>query len=578
MPHCLRFDLLDPAQADHVAGLERTSHRASNVTGREALAHELGEAEREDSNLSLGLYDGAELVGYVLAYVMPIGLNGDTGETVYLSDVALKIGYRRHMPELIARWRDLIGRYCPHTPIEIHADEPEMKKWRTAYEPVFADLGYRMSATERVDDRAPGLARFWARWEPAPPPRDDARALPVLASCTVAGESYDVRVVYSATHWARLERVWDELVHRTADATGMQSFAYQRTWWNAFGLGDRLWIATIWHGETLVGIAPLRVRAVHGPLGWARELTFIGTRWEVDRPTFLFGDHVEACTVALLHALAAPEAPWDRISLYEQSAAAHVPRALSVFAADRGCLQRRAPDSVCPYLVLDRSFDDYFASRSKHFRKRVRAAHRKLESQGELRLERVCDWPQVREALASYRELERTSWKNASDVGLGDDRRSRFFDELLAELGPKGQLHVLSLSIDGRTIAATIAFVHGRQYYSLQIVHDAEWAEFSPGTVLEYLELTECHGGGYAEYDFLGGFLNNKLRWTSTVRETIQLQVARRTPRELVRHAWHAHVSPRARALLERAGLLERALKLHEEVTERVQQALDRRT
>src|SRR5262245_20356214 len=125
MPHCLRFDLLDTREVDQIAGLERVSHRASNVTGREALAHELGEAEREDSNLSLGLYDRAKLVGYVLAYVMPVGLNGDAGETIYLSDVAIEVGYRRYMPELIARWRDLIERLCPHLAVEIHADEPE---------------------------------------------------------------------------------------------------------------------------------------------------------------------------------------------------------------------------------------------------------------------------------------------------------------------------------------------------------------------------------------------------------------------------------------------------------------------
>jgi len=576
MPQCLRFDLLDTHEVDQIAGLERASHRPSNVTGRDALAQELEEAEREDSNLSLGLFDGAKLVGYVLAYAMPVGLNGDAGEAIYLSDVVLQVGYRRHAPELMARWRDLIERLCPHLAVEFHADEPEMKKWRTVYEPVFADLGYRMSAVERVDERAPGMPRFWTRWEPVAPPRDDAHALPVSTSCSVAGELYEVRIVYCATHWARLERAWDELVHRTADATGLQSFAYQTAWWSCFGLSDRLWIVTIWRGETLVGIAPLRSEATRGALGWTRELSFIGTRWEVDRPTFLFGEHVEACTVALLHCLAAPDAPWDRILLYEQLPAAHTARALSVFAADGGHLQRTAPDSVCPYLVLDRSFEDYFAARSKHFRKRVRAAHRKLESQGELRLDRVCDWPQVRDALAKYRELERSSWKNERGVGLGDARRSRFFDQLLADLGPKGQLHVLSLSIDGRLIAATIAFVHARQYYSLQIAHDAEWAEFSPGTVLEYLELTECHQGAYAEYDFLGGFLNNKLRWTSTVRETQQLRIARHTPRELLRHTWLAHLSPRVRAALRRAGLLESALRLHGKIVDRLERALER--
>jgi hypothetical protein len=39
------------------------------------------------------------------------------------------------------------------------------------------------------------------------------------------------------------------------------------------------------------------------------------------------------------------------------------------------------------------------------------------------------------------------------------------------------------------------------------------------------MELESCFTGDCLEYDFLGDFLNNKLRWTSTVRASKELHI-----------------------------------------------------
>jgi CelD/BcsL family acetyltransferase involved in cellulose biosynthesis len=87
-------------------------------------------------------------------------------------------------------------------------------------------------------------------------------------------------------------------------------------------------------------------------------------------------------------------------------------------------------------------------------------------------------------------------------------------------------------------------------FYSLQIAHDAEFSRSSPGTYLEALEMEQCFGGGLREYEFLGGFLNNKSRWTSTFRFTTQLHVFRRTPFFRALHAVVFGLKPRIKALV----------------------------
>ena len=563
MSSCIYFE---PLTADHVeamADVERAVHREHNVHGLEDLKEELVEADQK-GNLSLAVFDGARMVGYVLAYLEPEGCEDGSGEpSVYVSDLGLLPGYRRLLPEVLGRWSDRLHAELAQHPLEAHSFAPELEKWRVGLAPLFADLGFRLADQRKVDEED-GLEQFWIRFDPCPAPSQDPRDVPALASHEVAGERYDVRVTQHASHWARLEPFWNVLVSQTPDATGFQSFEYLNAWWRCFGLERRrLLILTFWCGRELRGIAPLTTRAVRTLAGWKRELSFVGTGWEVDRPSFLFGVHGEACTEVLTRCLDSEQAPWDRAHLFEQVGDAPYLPQLGSWAKRRRHYWRAEKDTTSAYLRLEGSFEDFLSSRSRHFRKRVRSAVRKLEEAGELRFERCTDWPRVAEELVRYRELEARSWKHGREEGLGEAKRSRFYDEMLQWLGPKGRFHVLSLTLDGRLISSTIAMVYESLYYSLQIVHDAEFDRYSPGTVLEYYELRDCFESGWVEYDFLGGHLNNKGRWTSSFRDTSSFYLEKRTLASIFKHAWLLRLRPLVLDLLERSGLRMKVLTWH---------------
>ncbi len=575
MAPCLYFAVLEAGHARQVAALERSVHRQENVHGFRELREELASAERK-GNLSLGLWDRAKLVGYVLAYVELHGCeDGSDAPTVYISDLAVLPGYRRMLRELIGRWGDLVRASNPDLPVEAHSFRPEFEKWHSALAPLFADAGFRISSYRQVDEEGE-LARFWIRWHHCSPPRQDPRAIGVIASYVVGGRTYDVRVVQDALQWSRLEPFWNTLLHETPESTGFQSYEYMRAWWRCFGLPRRrLLILTFWHGGELRGIAPLALLAIRTLSGWVRELSFLGTRLEVDRPTFLFGNHVQECTEALIRCLDESDAPWDRLHLHEQTAEGPYVPALCAYAESRQQHAVVQDDAVSPFLPLETSFEAFLASRSRHFRKRVRSAVRKLESCGKLRFDRCSDWPRVTDALRSYRNLEARSWKNGHEAGIGETRRAAFYDQLLRTLGPKGAFHVLSLTLDDQLIASTIAMVHGTNYYSLQITHDSDYSKFSPGTVLEYFELQDCFGSDYTEYDFLGGHLVNKRRWTSDARHSVRVVITKRSAWSPLEHFWLLQLRPRVRTLLARSGLLSRAVVFHGRIKEQIARLLN---
>jgi CelD/BcsL family acetyltransferase involved in cellulose biosynthesis len=497
---------------------------------------------------SLGLFDADRLVGYVLAR-----LPQPADSAVQLSDWAVRERYRECVPELVARWFDRVHELCPHRALEI---EPAAACAPHADQGIAAlrDLGFAPAAGEASAPAAGSGSLHLVRTAGA---SADPRALPVLASFAIAGRSYEVRVVRSGIAWDSLEPFWDALLERTPGATGFQSFDVLRAWWRCYGQAARLWIGTIWRDGELCGIAPLQVSAVRSLRGWLgtqRKLEWIGAIYLTHRPTFLFGESGEACSEVWMRLLERGDAPWDVLYLHGQLPDAPVLGRLRELAGRRRYLLRTEPDLASPYVSRDRSFDEFFAERSRMHRQNVRSAQRKLEGMGALRFELVSqDGPRLREALERYRELEGRSWKSRHDFSTGGSARRAYYDELLRVLGPKRRIQLAFLRLRERPLAGAIAVIHGRHYYHLEITYDAEFARYSPGTVLEYLELQEFFAGPYTEYDFLGGGLEHKQRWTGQLRELVQVHVAR-SPGAVLGYYWLKRVRPWLGSLAARAA------------------------
>jgi hypothetical protein len=94
------------------------------------------------------------------------------------------------------------------------------------------------------------------------------------------------------------------------------------------------------------------------------------------------------------------------------------------------------------------------------------------------------------------------------------------------------------------------------RYASLHIAFDTTFSRFSPGVLLTAYELERAYGRtDMEEYDFLGGFLENKTTWTDKLRPTQQLFVYRRDFLFSVLFFWHFRVEPALKRALKRAGL-----------------------
>jgi CelD/BcsL family acetyltransferase involved in cellulose biosynthesis len=330
--------------------------------------------------------------------------------------------------------------------------------------------------------------------------------------------------------------------------TVFQTYGYQRLWWRHFGAASKLFVVLILREGRVCGIAPLQIRTVKFHGRFCRELAFIGSRWEVDRPVFLVPQERPLVLRALAGFLVRQRAAWDIANFYEQQEL----EAIEAGFIAAGCLTTRERDSDCAYLdTATAGWEALLAAKSQKFRKNLKAAGKKLRELGKLDYRVIRTPAEVREQLEVYRTIEARSWKSAEEVGVSrSDAYFAFYLELAELFAPRGAFVVRMLTVDGRAVAGTFGLEHDGTYYSLQIAHDKEFDRCSPGTYLEAVEIEECFEGPFREYEFLGGFLNNKARWTSTFRHTTQLHVLRRTPFLVVIHAVFYRLKPWVKELI----------------------------
>jgi CelD/BcsL family acetyltransferase involved in cellulose biosynthesis len=515
-------------------------------------------------SLNLGLFAGDELVGYVLAYPddgaeIPRQAIGDN---VYVADMAILPGYERHLLKLLTAFSREVRLEYPGLPLVAHAIRETGRMWRR-HQAVFRRLGFALAAELSDEATRAGQAAPLVVWEQLAAGRCTGRKRP--AGSAHAGEGFRsssgktlrTSLVTDEDGLLGLQEQWQSIEQAVPGLTVFQTHRYQAAWVRSFAVDLKLMIVCIYDGNELVGIAPFQISRIrmHGKVH--KHLTFLGAPWEVDRPTFLFSRDARDCAAAAAHELLARRDQWDVIWFHEQDASDPALETFCTTLSGHGVLHGRVPSSHCPYLTFDGTWAQLLATKSQKFRKNLKAARRKLQGAGQIEYTSCTgDEQRLQELFGEYEVLESRGWKASKGVGASQSvEHLRFYQQLIRAFGASGQFVCRCLRLNGRLVAATFGLVHERRFYSLHIAHDAAYAHCSPGTFLESLEIEECFRADLDEYDFLGGFLKNKVRWATHARDTVEVHLYQRQPALVVAYLYFFLFKPRLKRLLSRFGL-----------------------
>ncbi len=554
------FKALDGSHAADIARLEARLHPPAGRQGETAIRTLLSDPARRDDSLSFGLFRGWKPVGYLLATLEDRSLHhGGPERVVHLRDVAVLPAYRRRVRDLVLKLAQVLSAYCPGCPLEARVASDNLRRLRT-FRGFALHMGYALlddaAGTASTDPASPRVLRWemparadWIPDLPLPLPR---RVWPHR----VGDRHLEILHITEPRRWLSLKPMWNALLRETEDYTVFQSFEHLWTWWKYLALNGALNLLAIREQGKIIGIAPLGIFPERIRGGLVRDLELIGSPWQVDRAQFLFAREQEACLDATLAWIFGHRDRWDIFRLHEQRADFPITREIRERLAAAKCMVAER-DWLCPYIQVEGDWQQYIAERPRKLRKNLNRSLRLLEEEGPVVLETLDSWPALDAGLAAYVAIEKESWKPEKGIDVGRSKAYfEFYRELAQIFGHTGGFQLRFLKVGNKRVAGTFGLEYDGVFYSIMIAHDRAYDRGSPGTLLEAMELEHCFKAKIHQYDFLGGFLNNKLRWTANARETVNLACFQRRPLLVYDYSMRFHIRPKLREWLENSELL----------------------
>lgn len=368
---------------------------------------------------------------------------------------------------------------------------------------------------------------------------------------TTTTETLACRIISDAKDWESLAANWDELLHKTPDATPWQSLAWLMPWWKHMGGSRRLMITVVLRGDSPCLILPLQVGEIR-VLGLpVRFLEPIGMPDDINRPAIALGPREDMAALdCAMEALWERRSEWDGIRIDEKANDDADVAALSRFAVQHDLIFRVPEQHACPRLDLRQDWTSYLATRGRLLRRNLRTYRKQLEAQGPIRLQIAASPKEVDAAFDTFLQIQSRSWKQQAELSMSQAPYQQCYREFLLTMAREGQARVLIMHSGPHPVAGAIAAMDDKVYYGAQIAHDANFNRYSPGTLLEAMEL-EClmQEKRFDSYDFFGAALNNKRRWTEDLRPTCRVLLLRKTLPARLFDCWYFWCKPRLRDL-----------------------------
>lgn len=119
-------------------------------------------------------------------------------------------------------------------------------------------------------------------------------------------------------------------------------------------------------------------------------------------------------------------------------------------------------------------------------RRRLRRKERRLSERGRVEHLTMRAEDDIGRWIDEFLRIEASGWKGQRGSALASSEGDRrYFTEIATSAFRRGRLLMLGLNFDGFPIARRCAFVAGEGSFAFKTAYDEEFADFSPGAILE---------------------------------------------------------------------------------------------
>ncbi|MGI9658216.1 MAG: GNAT family N-acetyltransferase, partial [Gaiellaceae bacterium] len=178
-----------------------------------------------------------------------------------------------------------------------------------------------------------------------------------------------------------------------------------------------------------------------------------------------------------------------------------------------------------PEVEIGGTWEEYLPTISKNMRREFKRRHKRLNEAGEFRFEVYDGSADLEATVDEAFAVEAASWKGSTGTAVALDRGTLdFYLRIAAWAAPRDWLRICLMRLDGAAIASDFALEVDGIFYSLKGGYDPAYAEYSPGRLMDGLEIQRAHELGLRRFEFGGDPEHHKLQWRPALRQLTNLE------------------------------------------------------
>jgi CelD/BcsL family acetyltransferase involved in cellulose biosynthesis len=300
------------------------------------------------------------------------------------------------------------------------------------------------------------------------------------------GDALEVTVARGLSGLQEIAPEWGEIVRRLSRRRFFHWYGWYRSYLSVLEPDPAaVYFFVLRAGSRPVAIVPLKAERQRR-LGIALRVLTLPPHAHLPLRDVLCASDVAAGDVveSLLRFLREQRFRWDVIRFADVMHESP----LAALRSERGWRVLVRPAKTCDFVVCDRPYDTIMHSFSKNFRSNLNYARNKLAKESGVEFESVLKpGLDMNRCFADFLELEASGWKGREGTGTAiklHPELLRFYESLIAELSPAGEVVLNCLRVAGAPIAAHFCVRDEDTLYVLKIAYDERHARLAPGNML----------------------------------------------------------------------------------------------
>ncbi|HKO87461.1 MAG TPA: GNAT family N-acetyltransferase [Burkholderiales bacterium] len=329
---------------------------------------------------------------------------------------------------------------------------------------------------------------------------DDARKLRVVRVC-------------DSLAFAALRPAWDDLLRRLPRRSVFHTHEWFDAAWQWRGQHASLNLLCAYAGDELVGIFPL-VRETEIRCGLpCRILRFLSVPDTQLCDLICDPGNVPAACRSFAEALLSAK-DWDILNLHYLPENSLGAGPMAAELRKHGCAIESKATGANPYIELQGDWEQYFATRTRSFKKAHNLAINRLNKAGRAEVKSFKGaQSEAQCALEQVIEISAHSWKRHTGNALDQAGPQAFIRRLQQLAADRGWWLMWLLALDGKSIAMECQLVYEGNIHALRADFVEGYPEISPGAYLNRELLVQSFGCGLQRYYMGPGDNAYKQRW-----------------------------------------------------------------